>query len=84
VDERTDAKMQNSGDISPQELDVHRQMHSDGDDKFLDQEKVISSAPTNDTQPRARRQPFGAIWVVIACGFALMSDGLFLPNLFGI
>jgi MFS family permease len=22
-----------------------------------------------------RRQPFGAVWVVVACGFALMSDG---------
>lgn len=76
--------MENSGDISPHELDVHRQMHSDGHDKFIDQEKVISSTPTEDTQPPPRRQPFGAIWIVIACGFALMSDGLFLTILLGL
>jgi len=76
VDERTGARMEHSGHTSPQQVDVHRELHGDGDGKFVDQEKVISSTPTNEAQSRQRRQPFGAIWIVIACGFALMSDGL--------
>jgi len=30
---------------------------------------------SGELEPPVRRQPFGAVWIVIACGFALMSDG---------
>ena len=40
---------------------VHRRVH-------VDPEKL-------DTDKPNRRQPFRAVWVVVACGFALMSDG---------
>jgi hypothetical protein len=45
------------------ESDLHGQLHSDP-------EKL--SVPES---PAKRRQPFSAVWTVIACGFALMSDG---------
>ena len=49
------------------EVDIHRQFHEDP-------EKLpVQEAPVK------RRQPFGAVWTVIACGFALMSDGCFPP-----
>jgi MFS family permease len=65
-------------------LEEHRQMHSTDDAKINeDPGDVISTAPTptaptdGSQQPPKpkRRQPFSAIWIVIACGFALMSDG---------
>jgi hypothetical protein len=45
------------------EIDLHREIHQDP-------EKL----PVQETPPK-RRQPFGAVWTVFACGFALMSDG---------
>jgi len=54
------------------EINLHRQSHSDP-------EKL----PAPDSSLK-RRQPFSAVWTVIACGFALMSDGLppspYFPN----
>jgi hypothetical protein len=41
-------------------------------DVNVDMEKV---AGTGIEEPPNVKQPFGAVWIVIACGFALMSDG---------
>ena len=49
------------------DVDLHREFHSDP-------EKLEQTA-TQTTDPPKRRQPFSAVWTVIACGFALMSDG---------
>ena len=47
-------------------VEVHRIMRGDPE--------KLESTTSPDLK---RRQPFSAVWVVIACGFALMSDGLF-------
>ena len=51
-------------EVPRNEVDMHRTLH--GDPEKLD--------ATETATPR--RQPFGAVWTVIACGFALMSDGM--------
>jgi MFS family permease len=43
------------------------------DDVKVDSNVDLEQLPADDTE--SRRQPFSAVWVVIACGFALMSDG---------
>jgi hypothetical protein len=51
------------------DADTHRALH----DENQDPEKAAANpAP----EQKKRRQPFGAVWTVIACGFALMSDGM--------
>ena len=52
-------------EVPRDEVDVHRHLHEDP-------EKL----PAKDAPKR--RQPFGAVWTVIACGFALMSDGVMI------
>jgi len=56
-------------EVAPAQEDVHRTLHGDPD------EEKLAAAPSPPDAPPARRQPFSAVWVVIACGFALMSDG---------
>ena len=59
-------------DVVPQiDVDVRRAMHEDPE-KLESKEKLESTTSTD--KPNGR-QPFAAVWVVIACGFALMSDG---------
>jgi hypothetical protein len=49
----------------PGDIEIHPGLHSD-----LERSKSI----TSPVHPK-RQQPFSAVWIVIACGFALMSDG---------
>jgi len=60
-------------DVTPAQEDLHRSLHGNED---IDAEK-LAATPSPEAPP-ARRQPFSAVWVVIACGFALMSDGILL------
>lgn len=57
----------NQGTVPSADVDVHRN---------LDDDPEKPESTTSLGRPK-RRQPFTAVWVVIACGFALMSDGFF-------
>src|SRR5277367_2218967 len=61
-------------DVTPAQQDFHQSFHGTED---IDVEKLGASSP--ETAP-GRRQPFSAVWVVIACGFALMSDGILVSH----
>lgn len=56
---------QDMTDGAPGDPETHRNLHGD-----LERLKSIELPKRLKQQ-----QPFGAIWIVIACGFALMSDG---------
>ena len=58
-------------EAAPTDVETHRVLHSDP-------EKLEHT--TTPEQPK-RRQPYSAVWTVIACGFALMSDGMSPENL---
>jgi len=57
----------NQGTVPSTDVDVHGNV--DDDPEKLE--------PTALPGPPKRRQPFTAVWIVIACGFALLSDGFF-------
>jgi len=71
----TDKLHEGELDVTPTQGDVHRSLHGTED---IDAEK-LAATPSPETPP-VRRQPFSAVWVVIACGFALMSDGILLSH----
>lgn len=60
----SEAKDAEINEMSQNDFETHRTLHTDP-------EKLDTTTPE---QPK-RRQPFSAVWTVIACGFALMSDG---------
>ena len=73
--ETSEAERVNEGaiDTVPQtDAGIHRSIH--GDPEKLEATDKFNSATSNN-RPK-QRQPFKAVWVVVACGFALMSDGL--------
>jgi hypothetical protein len=57
----------NQETIPGADVDFHQNLDDDAE----------NLEPTTSPGPPKRRQPFTAVWVVIACGFALMSDGFF-------
>jgi len=61
---------------TPINAEMHRALHSDPE--------KLEKAPSPEISPAKRRQPFSAVWTVIACGFALMSDGAKIQVLGGL
>lgn len=67
-------KVNDGVEVVPAQEDVHRKLHGTED------EEKLAATPSPETSP-PRRQPFSAVWIVIACGFALMSDGILVFHL---
>jgi len=59
-----------------EEAEMHRTLHSDPENGT-----VVTPSPSEEQPTPKRRQPFKAVWIVIACGFALMSDGIPLSQI---
>lgn len=63
-------------DSTPINAEMHRALHGDPEN--------LEKAPMPEQSRPKRRQPFSAVWTVIACGFALMSDGAGIKLLGGL
>ena len=67
----TDRVNEGAVDAIPQ-TDAVMDLSLHGDPERLETTEQLDS--TTSTDKSKRRQPFRAVWVVVACGFALMSD----------
>ena len=61
-------------EVGAAQEEVRQSLHGTEDTEKLETKAFPETPP-------ARRQPFSAVWVIIACGFALMSDGTTSSNM---